>query len=371
MNTLTKIGTFEAIGFMIIVMVNRLILNNPKEIIEKVGTSSWINVIFISIIAIILVLIICKLYKNFTGKDILDISEYLGGNTLRAITSTIFFILFAYIAAIALRNFCDSLQRIFLPNTPVSYIMLFFLVGMILANKRGFSSIIKINIFIVFLLLLSIVIIFIAPISFFDISNLFPIFGNGINETFFSGLTNIFIFSGITYLYFLMPYLKNPNDFKKIGIISVTISSIYLFLSVVSLLGLFSHLITSEDIFSVLLVTRIINFGTVFERVDAIFLLVWILTFLAYLSFILYFSLYTYKNITKISNQNGVIYATSALIFGIALLPKNIIELNYVENSILKIIILLFLFLFPLILFILANLKYKRKNKLAKKEVNF
>lgn len=371
MNTITKIGTFEAIGFMIIVMINRLILNNPKEIIENVGTSSWLNVIVISVIAVIFVLIICKLYKNFTRKDILDISEYLGGSTLKKISSIIFFILFTYVAAIVLRNFCDSLQRIFLPNTPITYIMLFFLIGMIFANKLSFSAIIKINMFIVGIILLSIIVIFVTPINFFDISNLFPVFGNGINETFFSGLTNVFIFSGITYLYFLMPFLNNTKDFKKIAVVSVIISSIYLLLSVISLLGLFSYLITSEDIFSVLLITRVINLGTVFERVDAIFLLVWILTFLTYLSFILYFLLHTYKSITNVSNQNGVIYTISALIFGLALLPKNVIELNYLENTVLKTLVLIFSFVFPLILFILANLKYKRKNKLVKKEVNF
>ena len=371
MNTITKIGTFEAIGFMIVVMINRLILNNPREIIENVGTSSWLNVIVISIIAILLVLAICKLYKNFTGKDILEISEYLGGTTLKKISSIIFFVLFTYVAAIVLRNFCDSLQKIFLPNTPVTYIMLFFLVGMILANKLGFSAIIKANMFIVIIILISIIIIFIAPIGYFDISNLFPIFGNGINETLISGLTNVFIFSGITYLYFLMPFLNSPKDFKKIAVTSIVISSIYLFLSVISLIGLFSYLITSEDTFSVLLITRVINLGAVFERVDAIFLLVWILTFLTYLSFILYFSLHTYKNITNISNQNGVIYTISALIFAIALLPKNVTELNFIENNVLKLLVLIFLFGFPLILFILANLKYKRKNKLLKKEGNF
>lgn len=371
MNTLTKIGTLEAIAFMIIVMINRLILNNPKEIIENVGTSAWLNVIVISILAIIFVLIICKLYKNFTGKDILDISEYLGGTFLKKVTAIIFFILFIYVATIVLRSFCDSLQRIYLPNTPITYIMLFFLVGMIIANKLGFSAIVKINVFIVFTILLSIIIIFIAPINFFNFLNLFPIFGNGINETFFSGLTNIFIFSGITYLYFLMPFLKKTEEFKKIAVISIVISSIYLFLSVVNLVGLFSYLMTSEDNFSVLLITRVVKLGSVFERVDTIFLLVWILSFLTYLSFILYFSLHTYKSFTNITNQNVSIYTISALIFGLALLPKNVVEVNFLENTILKVLVLVLLFGFPLILFILANLKYKLKNKRQKREVEF
>lgn len=368
MNTVTKIGTIEAIGFMIIVMINRIILNTPKDLIETGGSSSWLNVILVSIIAILLVLLICKLQKNFTGKDILDISKYLAGDKFKKITSFIFFVLFIYVSALVIRNFSDSLQKIFLQNTPITYIMLFFIVGMIWANKLGLSAIIKINMFIVGLVLLSILIIFITPAQYFNASNLFPILGNGINETFFSGLTNIFAFSGITYLYFLMPLLNKPQHFKKIALISVIIAAIYLLLSVISLLGLFSYLITSEDIFSILLITRVISFGAIFERLDAIFLFIWILAFLTYLSFILYFSLYTYKGFTNISNQNGPIYTIAALIFTLALFPKNVIEINFLENDILKVLVLTLLFAFPIIIYILANLKHKRTNRLPQKE---
>ena len=371
MNTVTKIGTIEAIGFMIIVMINRIILNTPKDLIETGGSSSWVNVILVSIIAIILVLLICKLQKNFTGKDILDISKYLAGDKFKKITSFIFFVLFIYVSALVIRNFSDSLQKIFLQSTPITYIMLFFIVGMIWANKLGLSAIIKINMFIVGLVLLSILIIFITPAQYFDVSNLFPIFGNGINETFFSGLTNIFAFSGITYLYFLMPLLNKPQHFKKIALISVIIAAIYLLLSVVSLLGLFSYLITSEDIFSILLITRVISFGVIFERLDAIFLFIWILAFLTYLSFILYFSLYTYKGFTNISNQNGPIYTIAALIFTLALFPKNVIEINFLENDVLKVLVLTLLFAFPIIIYVLANIKHNKKDKLRNKEVEF
>ena len=369
MNKLAKISTFEAVCFMIIVIINRMILNTPKEIIKNSATSAWINVIIISIITIIFILVICKLYKNFAGKDILDISEYLGGKILKTIIGITFLLLFLYVAPVVLRNFCDSLQKIFLPNTPITYIMLFFVIGIIIANKLGLPSIIKINIIIVGLILITAIIIFIAPVSYFNFSNLFPIFGNGVNETFFSGLTNLFAFTGIGYLYFIMPFLNKPENFKKIALTSTIISSVYLLLSVISLIGLFSYLTTSKDIFSIVLLTKVINLGGFLERIDAILMLVWILSFLTYLSFILYFTLYTYKKITNLKDQNGVLYLFTALIFGLALLPQNVIKINFLDNELLKFLTIPFVFILPLIIFILANLKYKRKSKVQKREV--
>ena len=45
MNTIAKISTFEAVCFMIIVIINRMLLNTPKEIIKNSATSAWINVL--------------------------------------------------------------------------------------------------------------------------------------------------------------------------------------------------------------------------------------------------------------------------------------------------------------------------------------
>ena len=77
MNTY-KIGTFEAIALICIVMTNHIIINIPEIIIQSAGTSAWINVIFISLVSIGFTLLICLLFKNFLGKDILDICELVG-----------------------------------------------------------------------------------------------------------------------------------------------------------------------------------------------------------------------------------------------------------------------------------------------------
>lgn len=55
MSTYQKIGTVEAIALIVTIIINQIILNLPDVIISTTGSSSWINVIYISIIAIIFV----------------------------------------------------------------------------------------------------------------------------------------------------------------------------------------------------------------------------------------------------------------------------------------------------------------------------
>lgn len=60
-----KIGNIEAIALIITIMINHIILNLPKDIIQSTSSGAIINVIFISIIALLIVYLISKLLKNF------------------------------------------------------------------------------------------------------------------------------------------------------------------------------------------------------------------------------------------------------------------------------------------------------------------
>lgn len=80
-----KIGNIEAIALILTVMINHIILNLPKNIINSTSSGAIMNVIFISIIAIVIALFICKLLKNFPLLDIFDIAKFLGGKLLKTI----------------------------------------------------------------------------------------------------------------------------------------------------------------------------------------------------------------------------------------------------------------------------------------------
>ncbi len=60
-----KIGNIEAIALVLTVMINHIILNLPKSIIQSTSSGSVVNVIFITLVALGIVYLICNLLKNF------------------------------------------------------------------------------------------------------------------------------------------------------------------------------------------------------------------------------------------------------------------------------------------------------------------
>ncbi|MBR3133424.1 MAG: GerAB/ArcD/ProY family transporter [Clostridia bacterium] len=77
MNSDYKLTKLEAIIFILIVIVNKIILNLPKEILKATGTGAVVNILAVGIIALLFVIILSYLFKKFQNEDIIDISEYL------------------------------------------------------------------------------------------------------------------------------------------------------------------------------------------------------------------------------------------------------------------------------------------------------
>ena len=151
-----KIGNIEAICLVLTIMINHIILNLPKNLIATTSSSSIINIIFISIIALGIVFLICQLLKRFPSFDILDVSKFLGGKWLKIIIGILFIAYLIFTMSILLRSFSEGLKIIFFPKTSVPIIMLLFIFAIIVANKLGFSSIVRSNLFFMPIVLLSI-----------------------------------------------------------------------------------------------------------------------------------------------------------------------------------------------------------------------
>ena len=84
-----KLSNLESVGLVLIIIINHVILNFSKSIIANTGSASALNILFIGIIVLLFVQLLLFLFKHFSGQDILDVSQYLGGKILKVISSTL------------------------------------------------------------------------------------------------------------------------------------------------------------------------------------------------------------------------------------------------------------------------------------------
>lgn len=352
-----KLTKLEAISIILIVMINKLILNIPYYIVNLTGTGSIVNILYIGIIDFIALLIIIKLINRFDNADLLDISDFLAGKKLKNVIGIVSIILFFLVGFITLLDFSNVLHTIYFDNFEIIYILLYFIIGIVVANLIGFKSISRTVTFIIPFSIISVLIAFFAITPNMSIKNLTPIFGKNYYTTFGLGLSNTFSMYIIVYIFFLKPLLESPKDFKKISIISYIISLALLLITVVSMLSIFSTTSASEPINSLFLLVRQVELGKFIQRVDSLFILLWIFAILSYLSFIVFTINRILQRLVNISNEKMLSFSTASILFGLTLIPINVAKIHFVENVVYRYFILFFIFGIGLSILILANIK--------------
>ena len=362
MESNNKIGFMEALSVLLIVVFAHLILLLPKIIIEDQGTGSIVNIIYVTLLALFTVYILNLLYKKFKGMDILDISNFLFGKKFKFIVGIIYIIHAIFVSSLLLRNTAENLKTTYFQNTPTPYIAFFMLIGVAYLNRFNLKTIIKCNLIIVPLIAVSFIVLFILSSENFVFERVFPILGNGAENTFLYGISNIFCFGNIFFLLFLMSYLKDYNQFNKLSYISIILSSFFILLTILGILLIFPLNVASTSNIPLYMQTRTLTFGKLLQRLDALFILIWDLNILSYLSIIVGFIVSIFKKITNIQSTKTISYTFVAILLGASLIYKNIIETRLLDSNWYKNFTLIIVFGMGFIIFLLANIK-KRKNE--------
>ena len=357
----SKITSKEAIMLVVTIFVSHTIVTLPQNLLSNTKSATLINLIYVGIIAILLAYVIYRLLKNFASLDIIDISQYLGGSVLKTIVGGIFIAYFIVTSSNLLREFCEGLRVAFFPMTNILSILVPFILVLFITNYLSFSSNVKTISLIFPLVLISIVFLFFGNFGNFSFERMFPVLGKGFVDTFITGIGNIFAFSGISCLYFIPPYLKEPNQMKKICLSSVIIGLMYFLFCTATILLLFSFFVDVDEVLPLYSSASYIEFGVFFQRLESFFMLIWILEIGSYLIVTNRFSISIFQKITNLKFHKPLAMIFPLLIFGIALLPKNYSIIRFLESNIYAYFIIAIVFVFGIAILFLANLKKKKE----------
>ena len=100
------------------------------------------------------------------------------------------------------------------------------------------------------------------------------------------GLQNLFAFSIINLFVFFKPLLKNTYEFSKVTISSYLIAWLLLFITIISLMNAFPITQDSTAINYLYLLSKKLNLGNFIQRIDALFIFLWIISIFSYLSIV-------------------------------------------------------------------------------------
>ena len=364
----TKLGNFEAICLIVVLFVNHIVLNLPQMILDNSGTASVLNCIYILALVLIFALLTVKLLKNFLGLDIIDISEYLGGKPLKFLIGILCIGYLIMESAFLTRMFSKNLLLVYFENYPIAFIVFLFLFVAVIANLIGKKSILKVNTIVVPLAILSIFFTFIFVVDLLRIERSLPILANGASSIFLAGASNVFAFNGLFFLYFISPMLNKKEDTSKVTFASVLICGIFLILAIGLLVFAFSNIYSISRISPIYFIIVNSRLTAFLERPEMIFIFIWALALISFLSIAVMFCLNIFKKLTNMKEVKSLAPAACSIIFIVALVISDVFTLETFANAFYKYATLILVFrLFTLVL-IGANIKKKILNKRESKK---
>lgn len=327
-----KEGTFVILN----ILGSQIFLNMPRFVSEIAGTAGWILVIYVSMLAFLLFLILIRLYKNFWGMDLIDISQDVFGNVGRIITGMTFFMIWSFYLTLILRQFAENIKIIGLTNTPISFIQFFFLAGVIAAAYAGIEPISRVTSLTVPFIMAAAIIMLVASIPNCNSENIFPIFGNGLNTLFGKGSSFISIYFGITLILFFAPNLQSYKNTKKVGRNAVLLAAGFLLAFTAVYQMVYPYPTSTENFLPIYQMTRAVSLGRFLERIEAVFLPVWTLVAFLIMSVVSTVSLKILQKTLKLNSYKPLIPVYAVLLFCVSLLPANLMTVIDLELKIIR-----------------------------------
>lgn len=324
-------GKAEALSIIIISITTQLFLNYPRLMSESAGTAGWLLSIYVTFLALILFAIIQKLYSRFEGKDILDIGEAIGGNIGRILVGMIYTASYLFVMSLTLREFGEDLKIISLSQSPISFVLSFFIIGMVVGAYYGIEALARFSIIVVPIIVAGFIIVLSGTLEYYNILHLLPIMGSGPYNVFVKGVSRVSVFSGMSVLYFMAPYIGSHKNFKKVGFYGIVISAFFLTVGTLIFLLSIPYPDSVEGFLPVYQLSRKIDYGRFFQRIESIFVIIWTITALSYLSTGLFFISYMFKKTFGLKFYRPLVAPMSIILYTLSLLPQSLMKVIEID----------------------------------------
>lgn len=362
MNEKVKLNQNQLTLLITNLLVVKMIFAFPRNMFKTSGNAAWIEAIYLTVIAFILLNVTFLTYSRTGNRSIIQLAEYIGKKPLKILVSLVVTVIISGFLCTEVRTFAESVKIILLPSTKIEHIMLLFAITAGIGAFYGLEALAIINaIFFPFcLFFLAVLVLWLVPN--FEINNIMPLFGLGAKNIFGQGLTNLSCFGDILALNLLLPYCDNIEMVKKSGRASVLIAGAML-LSITLAYGLlYPYPHSSDFLLTAYQLSRMVRAGEYFQRFEALFELVWTGTHLLYSAIYIYIICTVLKDGFKLKYTKPIIPCVVIILAMISFEPSSIIDLLSVSSKI-KQMFFPFAYILPILIPVIFALKRRNSNE--------
>lgn len=356
-------GFYEAFSLMTIALITKIFYASPMVIIKSLGTAAWYGTLISCATTLVIFYVIYLLMKRFPQQDLFQIFETVTGKVVGKCLIFIFSAYLLYKAGVNIREFVAILKVYSMPFTPPSVLILAFLLVVVAMAYVGLEGMARLAYVFFYPVVGSLFILLILAIPSYDFNYLQPVLGYGLRKTIEVGVTRSGAYDEIIILAIIIRSIHGVQTFRRVGVATLIMTGFIFSISLVCLLAAFQYTVAGEHLSGMYQLTRVIYYSRFFQRIEAIFLFIWVISSVITVGLLFYIALSSYCRVFNINNHRPLMIPFSILTFIIAFHPDHLSEVIEVHVKIVRVYSTAIWFLIPLLVFGIAIIRGKKGGK--------
>ncbi|MGG1674126.1 GerAB/ArcD/ProY family transporter [Neobacillus sp. NRS-1170] len=262
------------------------LLSLPYSVHEHVQSDGWISVLLAGASIQLLIILLWILLWGFKGKNIYEITVIVFGKYLGKFINFLYIFFFLLVMSLVALLFANLLKKWILDYTPFSIIILLLIGTGIYIGKHNLRVLARFYTLATGLIIIAIALPWFSFSSNFQFAYLFPIGQSGVKNIVIGAHRAIVAMIGFELILVILPYVEGTykRSLKNISLANTMVTLLYVYFTVSCYLIFSPEEITIVPE-PVLYILKAANFQWI-ERLDLIFLSIWIIPMIT--SFVTY-----------------------------------------------------------------------------------
>ncbi len=353
-------GKISARQMILLVFNSRIIILIaflPILVAPPANQDVWLSILVMAPVNLILAVPIYLLSKRFPNQTLYEYCQTIMGKAGQVLG--LLFVWFSlHMCALSLSNFSKFFTTTIMPETP----SLFFIITLTLVSAyvvhRGIEVLGRLSEFIAPFIILTIITVFLLLYNDMDFHELTPILEKGIYPTLFGGLYAASLMIETLGFGMILPFLNDRGKTKKVIIYSTFLLVPFILIITFTVLMTLGPELAKTIVYPPFTAVRIVHVGDFLERIDAIYLGIWILGMYIRVSFSYYLAVLGVSQLFHLKDYKPLILPTGAIIVSLTtLINTNVVELReFVSYRVFTWYTLFFILFIPSLLLLTAKI---------------
>lgn len=287
----------------------------------------WRASILATILAVPLALIIVTLALRYPDETIIQFSPRIVGRPLGRLVGLVYILFFMLIAAVDIRVFGEMFTTIFLPETPISAIMILMMVAVTYGVFSGLEVLARAADLLVPVIFAGVYLVLLLVIGEIQIVNLTPHLVGGLPALLAAAATPTALFGEVVVVTMLVPFVNNPRAARGAAVLAVLIVGITFVLVTATATAVLGDIVASRQIFPFLKVARQVSIAEFIERIESVLVLIFAAIWFIKTGLFFYVSALALGQWLNLKSYRPVVLPLAPLLIGLSIwLAPNMVE---------------------------------------------